>query len=392
MINIVNSGNWDKNLSRIPVMDNSQKTIPTNRIIHSKRGELTSSYIITTILIIAGFVIVLYFILNVLNLGGETTDDICSFSVLTRATSPETTSAYIPLKCMTKKICLSDRGDCENFKGEENVHKTVRLPSDEIGAKKEIEKTLANQMYECWNMMGEGKLDLFNGGFLKTYGQEKQDVTCVICTRIIINHTKMDSIMKYDGNNNENKVNVEKYMEENQIEGKSETYLQYFAKDRSVNGYKKIPEELSNNILNADNANVEIENEKIEINKRVNFKEKDLSEYAVVFSQIKPKKLSEALNKLASLGITATVAGAQTPFVGSIVKSGPGIALIAVTGAGLSINAMLNVHQGKVAAASFCSNFQNEKESKVEGCSSVQILPYEVGSINSICSYIEGDP
>src|SRR3989344_6928981 len=135
MINIVNSGNRDKNLSRIPVMDNSQKIIPTDRIIQGKRGELTSSYIITTILVIAGFVVVLYFILNALNLGGETTEDICAFSVLTRATSPQTTSAYIPLKCTTKKICLSDKGDCEDFNGEENVKDTIRLPSDEMGAK-----------------------------------------------------------------------------------------------------------------------------------------------------------------------------------------------------------------------------------------------------------------
>src|SRR3989338_2525242 len=36
---IVNSGNWSKLLSRIPVMDNSQKTTLIKRIIHNEERE-----------------------------------------------------------------------------------------------------------------------------------------------------------------------------------------------------------------------------------------------------------------------------------------------------------------------------------------------------------------
>jgi len=38
-LNIVNSGNWNESLSRIPVMDNSPKTIPIERIIHQENKK-----------------------------------------------------------------------------------------------------------------------------------------------------------------------------------------------------------------------------------------------------------------------------------------------------------------------------------------------------------------
>jgi len=34
--------------------------------------------------------------------------------------------------------------------------------SDKITKKNEIEETLANNMYDCWNMYGSGKLDFFS--------------------------------------------------------------------------------------------------------------------------------------------------------------------------------------------------------------------------------------
>ena len=344
-----------------------------------KRGELTSSFVITTVLVIAGFVVVLYFILNGMNLGGETNEDVCAFSVLTRATSPQATSAYVPLKCTTKKICISDGKDCEDFRGEENVKKTIQLSGDIGSDKRTIEKTLADEMYNCWNMMGEGKMDLFNGGLAKTYGQEKQDVTCMICSRVKIKSKNNETLLKYiEGEKNENKVNVEEYLGTKQIEGKSETYLQYFAKDRSVNGYAKTPDDIGG---------------KLGIyNKKTEFNDDDLTEYAVVFTQIKNKGYMDVLNNLAGLGISSVVTASQVPFVGKVATSSTGLAFIGVIGAGATVNAMSNVYQGKVAAVNHCSDFQNEETSEVEGCSTVQILPYEVESINKVCSYIEGDP
>ena len=72
-----------------------------------KRGAVTPDEIVLTILAIVGFVIVMLVLLTVFDLEETSEDEICKLSVLTRATVPAEAPQLVPLKCTTKKTCLT---------------------------------------------------------------------------------------------------------------------------------------------------------------------------------------------------------------------------------------------------------------------------------------------
>ena len=131
-----------------------------------KRGELTSSEILSIIFAIAGFIIILIFLAVIYDAGtGEDTRELCRLSVLTRASAPfNSVQASVPLKCATEKVCISTSGKkdaCPEFIGEANV-RGVKLEGESVVEKADvIEKEYADAMYFCWSMMGKGQLNVF---------------------------------------------------------------------------------------------------------------------------------------------------------------------------------------------------------------------------------------
>ena len=85
-----------------------------------KRGAVESYFIIIVIAAIVGFIAVLIF-LGKLGFQNYGSNEVCSLSVLSRATTPSGTQNYVPLKCNTKKTCLTQGGDCGQFAGEDKV-------------------------------------------------------------------------------------------------------------------------------------------------------------------------------------------------------------------------------------------------------------------------------
>ncbi len=328
-----------------------------------KRGDggLTARQFIIILISLLGFVLVLALLVQLYFLNDISDYEICHTSVISRATTPQAESQYVPLKCNTKKICLTSDKDCNQFTGESKVTK-LKIEEGSPASTTKIEETMANAMYDCWSMMGEGKLDLFNGGVRKYTNWDSQKVTCLICSRIAIN-VKDEKVIK--------DVNINDYMKNTPIPGKSFTYLNVFT-DRGTNSYAKAtvkPEDVSKTLPQTS-----------------------INEYTVVFSQIKPEGYDSALTKLLSFG--ATVAGGtfMTPGIRTIVSSPAGLAIALAGGAGVTLYAMSNVYEGKVASAGFCGEFTSTDNAEQNGCSTVQILPYDVNTLNSICPQLEGSP
>jgi hypothetical protein len=127
-------------------------------IINKKRGM--SSTVIAFIILIIATAILLIFIFFIYPLLRATSDkETCHLSILERHSfnlgPVEAGRSSIPLKCKTEKICLvsSLNSECIDFYGEDKVNKIV------VKDKNEILKVFANALYDCWNMLGEGKLD-----------------------------------------------------------------------------------------------------------------------------------------------------------------------------------------------------------------------------------------
>src|SRR3989344_1319580 len=224
------------------------------------KGEVSVFFIVTIILAIMGFIAIMFFVLNFFNGGVSGTDEVCKLSVLTRASAPSSVQGYVPLKCQTKKICLTQSwlGTCSQFAGEKDVQRVV-LPSGK--EKEKIEEISANAMYDCWNMMGQGKMDLF-GSFKGSVGLDKTKSACVICSRVAIDLDK-------ENENIIGGVNINEYMRTHNPPNSDKTYLQTFT-DKSVRGYSNVGKEsLFNQLgegkkisLDAKEANIETLGEK----------------------------------------------------------------------------------------------------------------------------------
>jgi hypothetical protein len=215
-----------------------------------RRGELSSAQIITLVLAIAGFLIVLAFIYGFE--GSTTTDtDICKLSVVGRATTSEVlagSGAYIPLKCTTGKICItgSSSGECNQFAGEKNVQ-FVRLSGGLSQEKEIIESISAQTMYDCWNMMGQGKLDLVST-YAKQLGWSQGQSTCVICTRVALADDVPKELLDPKSSNS---IDMNTYLATHQVPGSDKTYLQTFT-DVGINAFPKV----NSNTYIADSANI----------------------------------------------------------------------------------------------------------------------------------------
>jgi len=330
-----------------------------------KRGELTSAQISTLILTIIGFIIALIFLLVVLDTQNLSEREICKLSVLTRATAPEALERITPLSCTTQKICLTEGEDCQQFMGEKGVRKVL------VNSNKEtIEKETANAMYDCWTMMGEGKLDVFGGGrgtgiwsLLDAENLFQAETVCVICSRLAIANDVNSSLLE--------KVDINSYMENHQVPHSELTYLQTFT-DQQVRSY---PRTFRDDLTNNQN----------------NFKEEQkTSEIAMIFMQITADKgVLEAAWETGTKtgGFLFTSSVAVTPL--GLARGGVIGALSGAISAGVAAYQTWESHN---IAAGYCGEFTSVDNAR-KGCSVVTPFNYQdAAAINQYCDHIEGQP
>ena len=354
----------------------------------NNRGELTSKQIIGLVLAIVGFVIVLILLFS-LEFESFTESETCKLSVLSRATVKTELQSYVPLKCTTGKICLTaeSNGKCEQFIGEKGVM-TVKLPKNNAQEASEIiEKESANAMFDCWNMMGQGKLDLFSGSddsFLKQLvniddlGREAS--TCVICSRVALDkdfvYEKEDEKFTNEFTNYfeevANNVDVNDYMRDNPSpDGSGLSYLQAMS-NRQVNGFSKEFD---------DQFKAVSEREKLT---------KAIDQTAFTFMQINTKgsPLEKGLDTggrtfLIGEGLllsTGTAWSVPTQLFNGLVTIGTG---------GI---AAYQQYEGRKLSIGYCGEFTSTNKAK-EGCSLVLPLDYSnIGIVNQYCKKIQGSP
>ncbi len=353
-----------------------------------KRGDLLSpAVIIGLIVVIASFAIILSLLFR-LDLIGQSDDEICRLSVLSRASVWESTQGLLPLKCSTKKICLGLGDECSQFVGEENV-KTIKLPkgndaSSTSKAARMIEKTSAESMYNCWDLMGQGKLDLFSGSDASDLTSTILDVgsglfgvsgakpVCFICSRIALSEEleKRRDILS--------KVDMARYLAtEKPTPESKKTYLQLFT-DEQVRSY---PGEIVE-LVNSGSETVS-------------------DEIAYVFMQVlaKGEPLDEAVRTGTNTGILVGGSlflgpvGRFTNFLGLGVLFKVGTTAV-VSGLAGGF-AYYQTGKNQDFAVQHCGQFasgETENGKLRKGCSIVKPVDYnDVNTINQLCYRIEGN-
>jgi hypothetical protein len=213
-----------------------------------KNGEITSQQIVILIIIIVSFAVLLYF-LFALNLGEESSKELCRNSVLLRGNSA-IPSGSIPLNCERSYECLTADGSCEGITNPDVKAEVKNLD--------EVYKKLADSMAECWWMFGEGKI-AYVGDDLLT-----ENNYCSICSQIYFD----ESVKTIEGIEEDkiSKNGLYEYMSRAQVPGQQKTYLEYLFGDNNLDDIKaKINENPEVGEITFGAINLESENHQLTV-------------------------------------------------------------------------------------------------------------------------------
>ena len=327
-----------------------------------KKGELTSGTIIGIVLVVAGFILILLFVPVIIEIfQGTESKELCRLSVITRATTPSVGQALIPLRCSTEKICISEDGrdDCRQFAGEE-ISKNVELRGSDEAKIRAIEKEIADEMHACWNMMGQGKLDLF-GDLHQVTNFDIAEPKCVVCSRISVDRDLWNDAEFQESVAGE--IDINDYLARNRpSENEGKTYLESFV---GV-GIGIPPKEVS-----SDNPGG------------------GSDQLAVIFSQINTREEPwEAGVQTAGAGFLLYGSSIFTP-AGRLTATPWGAAISGVGILGASGVSAYRTAQGQSVAVAHCGSFQTAAKDPRQGCSVVRAIewsPEKVEEINGFCS------
>lgn len=217
----------------------------------------------------------------------------------------------------------------------------------------EIKKQIANSMYDCWDMLGEGKVDFLDTG--AGFGFTNAESSCLICSTI-----------KFSGSikKSPKTISIGSYLKETKIPRKSITYLEYFTDQEGAD----LPAGFQISPIRTD------------------------QDYAVIFFRFESQ---DAWNLIAR---DAGIVGG-TFFLGSVAPGGRavggaiGTVMKTPAGAIASIAALLgvigyqvyNANVDQIMSAGFCNG--NEA-----GCSQVILTTYNADTLRGLCGELHSIP
>ena len=326
--------------------------------MHTRGDSTVSPFVIGFIFLLAGFILLAVTVLPKLFGTTSVADrEACHLSVLARASLPVGKDAA-PLQCSPEKICITGDlfGECDQFAGETGVRR-VRVDGSDVARDSEvIEREIANAMLDCWNMMGEGKVDIVSKPGLF----EKAGNTCVVCTRVAIDaSTVSDSVLR--------EVNVNDYLLTEQAPGSSLKYIEHFL-DKGVASYTGQSEVGTTDISAGTKS----------------FASRDL---VVLFSQIRTTNEKEAAKMVALGGLSLGAGGLLTSSGRAVVKTAWPLAIAYLVVVGVeTLSAYQTALEGQAVAMGYCGEVKSSEKGARAGCSLVKTATFEANAINAFCT------
>lgn len=394
-----------------------------------KKSEISFT-LIFIILALMGFAILVYFIYYIYNNNSPDTE-VCHQTVMLRAITPKQIENFVPLKCKTKKICLSYGffgGSCEDVYGKNKEVRVIKVKNIE-----DIEKIIADNMAECWSMMGEGKISLFNQYFATTYGGGKVYASCVICARIAFDRSLLDSdLWKKESK----KFDILDYMANNKLPNQDKTYLEYLTNGGKIvinneenlkaflnllKEVKKTEENKSQELNNLSQTEEKTAEENNEYIYEPSLSEKTSEEIYINDTKIKISKIEKTGENPKSIAIVfsqISAAGQMESFKNTIKTLGGmyagGMVLSAASGnfitymkgtaslitnpitwiiAAIGFSAQrVNVAFQQLTAILYCKENLMSSEDGTIGCSVLKLVEYDEDEIKNSCGIIESIP
>ena len=198
----------------------------------NKFGALSIKFVITLIILVVSFAVILLFYYS-FDWKGEIDKTACHQSVIYKATVPDLLKKKVvelPLNCKTEKICIigSKNGNCDDdYLGEE--YEPIELSSNKDEWNDEINEIFKDKIYECWWMMGQGKVQLYSS----EWSTKK---ICTICTRIAFDKKIQDEMDKVSGL-------MRKVLVRDKIPNSEQTYWNFLTNSNSNKVYGSAEED-----------------------------------------------------------------------------------------------------------------------------------------------------
>ncbi len=284
-----------------------------NIIKDNKKAEMSSAMLVTIILLTVGFLILFVFVSDAIA-KPDIDRQVCHQSVVLRGTLPDTLSLKdLPsLKCKTRKMCITDKifgkGECESL-GED--FDTLKISKDKEKAENDIKKILADELVDCWSMMGQGKIQVFKR---ETFSLGK--TVCVICSRI-----------NFDNNVEMNTISgMTDYLLKHKISNNDETYWQFLTRNGDFENLYA-PETADKNTI----LNFEI----------------PVSEKAVIYTESDKTVIIEFITSLITAAPSVAIGAKTGAVIGSL--SGPigaGVGFIVGGVVGGTVGALIGYNSG----------------------------------------------
>lgn len=415
-----------------------------------RKGELTSTQVVTIILAILGFVLVGLGLYTIFEDDTLTNRDLCRLSILSRATVPSAGLQFVPLNCQTEKICITvDDGailgfggkdtSCKQFAGEKNI-RTVEVKVSENQIKNDkavdtIQREVANAMYDCWLMTGQGKLDIFPPGdgtstpaadFVKQLTATTDLISlpvkpsCIVCSRVAFSDALYEENEKYGFLKD---INFNNFISREEVPGTGKSYTHVItgeegtgygaiAQDEGISAYlgkttltEKEYQDFKNLILNTKIVRTP-EQQKIyeDIVETKESAEAYLSkftkattsnQFSIIFTQIKVsgETPEDAFwNSLTTGGIVGAIGVVTGP--GSIFNIPAVLIKIGIAGAvstALAYDSEDTTRKNQAVSFETCGQFESTDTEKQKGCSLVKLMNWDAKNVNSLCYNIEGN-
>lgn len=294
-----------------------------------RRGQI--NYFMSIVIVIVGALILGFAVSKIIASVPSTLEkETCHASVLARDSwlkgtklTPEITS----LKCKTQSIIIRSSND-EAIKGD-----------------------LANSLYDCWWMLGEGKVDFFTeSDWFK--GNDVEVSKCIICSKI-----------KFEDNAKNKRIDLMNYINTIKIPDKNLTYLEYLSGEKTILPAK---------------TNIPL----IDTNK----------EYAVVFMGIRGNSMKEYFSNIGWTAAAGTAGGAIVGgTIGFFIGGPPGLIVGIVKGGAVGFT----LAGSAKAVTGIYDIYQNSHLSSIQcngetgGCYTLTLTEATPAGIGQYCQDIE---
>jgi len=365
------------------------------------KGDISAATLVSIILLVIGFGIVLMFIVRIYY--SESVDtNACKESVtlrgLSSAASPfGVAESLVNLRCKTQKICITSKlfgGDCtENYGRERVLNKKVK---NENG----VAKVIADEVLNCWDMTGQGRLSLFSPGLTAQLALRSSETTedklgsvyssCIICSRVAFDA----GALKKQGIDLD-KVDVYDYMTRFKAPGEELSYSQLIAagspagvsladKDVIGNISKDIEKQLGSKLGQVQAAKTPPKS----------------GELAVIFMNIEVPTGADVVKKLLGATLGGGYVGGKAINFASFGYATKGLLKVATVHpvAAIAVAVGTVVVGGTYAGVNYYSNYQTAAGHCGDmpfggedsyGCTAIRVIPYDAESIKQFCDAIE---